>query len=137
MADNLRFADPEADDDRLRWAAEATGAASFIASLPDGYATRVGEGGVRLSGGQRQLLALARACVRDAPFVIWDEPVSHLDDAVHAAVVGAIRGLLADRTAIVITHGTAIVPAVDRVVELRAGRVVAREHPVAPVGGAR
>jgi ATP-binding cassette, subfamily C, bacterial CydD len=137
VADNLRFADPEADDDRLRWAAEATGAASFIASLPDGYATRVGEGGVRLSGGQRQLLALTRACVRDAPFVIWDEPVSHLDDEVHGVVIGAVRELLAGRTAIVITHGAAIVPEVDRVVELRAGRTVSRDHPVAPVGGAR
>ena len=137
VADNLRLADPEADDDRLRWAAEATGAASFIASLPDGYATLVGEGGVRLSGGQRQLLALTRACVRDAPLVIWDEPVSHLDDEVHGVVLGAIGGMLAGRTAIVITHGAAIVPAVDRAVELRAGRIVSREHPVAPVGGAR
>ena len=102
VADNLRFADPDADDDRIRWAADATGAARFIASLPDGYATLVGEGGVRLSGGQRQLLALTRACVRDAPLVVWDEPVSHLDDEVHGGVIGAIEGLLAGRTAIVI-----------------------------------
>ncbi|HYJ60099.1 MAG TPA: thiol reductant ABC exporter subunit CydD [Actinomycetota bacterium] len=137
VADNLRFADPDADDDRLRWAAEATGAARFIAALPDGYATLVGEGGVRLSGGQRQLLALTRACVREAPLVVWDEPVSHLDDEVHGGVIGAVEGLLAGRTAIVITHGAAIGPAVDRVVELRAGRVVRRDRPVAPVGGAR
>ena len=79
VADNIRLARPDADDEALRTAARDAGADTFIAALPAGYATPVGEDGVRLSGGQRQRIAIARAFLADARLVILDEPTSHLD----------------------------------------------------------
>ena len=79
VADNIRLARPDADDAAVRDAAREAGADDFIAALPAGYATPVGEDGVRLSGGQRQRIAIARAFLADARLVILDEPTSHLD----------------------------------------------------------
>ncbi|NCC32990.1 MAG: thiol reductant ABC exporter subunit CydD [Chloroflexia bacterium] len=118
VAENLRLARPDASDEALEVAARAAGAHAFITALPQGYATPIGEGGTRLSGGQRQRLALARALLKDAPFVILDEPTSHLDPATELEVRMALRALLQGRTALIITHSATLLEEVDHVVDL-------------------
>jgi ATP-binding cassette subfamily C protein CydD len=134
VADNLRLARPDASDDDLMAAAAAANAHAFVTDLPDGYATPIGEGGARLSGGERQRLALARAFLKDAPFVILDEPTSHLDRGSETLVLEAMSRLMRDRTVLVIAHRPEPVAAADVVVTLRAGRVVRDEPPDAPNG---
>jgi len=134
VADNLRLARPDASDDDLVAAATAANAHGFVTALPDGYATPVGEGGARLSGGERQRLALARAFLKDAPFVILDEPTSHLDRESERLVLEAASRLMRDRTVLVIAHRPEPVAGADVVVTLRAGRVVGDEPPDAPNG---
>jgi ATP-binding cassette, subfamily C, bacterial CydD len=134
VADNLRLARPDASDDDLVAAATAANAHGFVTALPDGYATQIGEGGARLSGGERQRLALARAFLKDAPFVILDEPTSHLDRESETLVLEAASRLIRDRTVLVIAHRPEPVAGADAVVTLRAGRVVEDEPPGAPNG---
>jgi ATP-binding cassette subfamily C protein CydD len=134
VADNLRLARPDASDDDLVAAATAANAHGFVTDLPDGYATPVGEGGARLSGGERQRLALARAFLKDAPFVILDEPTSHLDRESETLVLEAASRLMRARTVLVIAHRPEPVAGADMVVTLRAGRVVRDEPPDAPNG---
>ncbi len=134
VADNLRLARPDASDDDLVAAATAANAHGFVTDLPDGYATPIGEGGARLSGGERQRLALARAFLKDAPFLILDEPTSHLDHESETLVLEAASRLMRDRTVLVIAHRPEPVAGADVVVTLRAGRVVGDEPPGAPNG---
>ena len=134
VADNLRLARPDASDDDLVAAATAANAHGFVTDLPDGYATPIGEGGARLSGGERQRLALARAFLKDAPFLILDEPTSHLDDESERSVLEAASRLMRDRTVLVIAHRPEPVAGADVVVTLRAGRVVGDEPPGVPNG---
>jgi ATP-binding cassette subfamily C protein CydD len=134
IADNLRLARPDASDDDLMAAATAANAHAFVTDLPDGYATPIGEDGARLSGGERQRLALARAFLKDAPFVILDEPTSHLDRESETLVLEAMSRLMRDRTVLVIAHRPEPVEVADVVVTLRAGRVVRDEPPDAPNG---
>jgi ATP-binding cassette, subfamily C, bacterial CydD len=134
VADNLRLARPDASDDDLVAAATAANAHGFVTDLPDGYATSIGEGGARLSGGERQRLAIARAFLKDAPFVILDEPTSHLDRGSETLVLEAMSRLMRDRTVLVIAHRPEPVEAADVVVTLRAGRVVPDAPPDAPNG---
>ena len=134
VADNLRLARPDASDDDLVAAATAANAHGFVTALPDGYATPIGEGGARLSGGERQRLALARAFLKDAPFLILDEPTSHLDRESERLVLEAASRLMRDRTVLVIAHRPEPVAGADVVVTLRAGRVVGDEPPDAPNG---
>jgi len=126
IAENLRLARPSATDEELAVAATAAHAHAFILRLRDGYAAHVGEGGARLSGGERQRLAVARAFLRDAPVVILDEPLAHLDPDGEAAVVDAIGTLARSRTALVITHRPERLARVHDVVALDGGRVVGR-----------
>jgi len=134
VADNLRLARPDASDDDLVAAATAANAHTFVTDLPDGYATPIGEGGARLSGGERQRLALARAFLKDAPFLILDEPTSHLDRGSETLVLEAMSRLMQDRTVLVIAHRPEPVEAADEIVTLRGGRVVRDEPPDAPNG---
>jgi ATP-binding cassette, subfamily C, bacterial CydD len=134
VADNLRLARPHASDGDLVAAATAANAHGFVTALPDGYATPIGEGGARLSGGERQRLALARAFLKDAPFVILDEPTSHLDRESETLVLEAASRLMRNRTVLVIAHRPEPVAGADMVVTLRAGRVVGDEPPDAPNG---
>jgi ABC-type multidrug transport system fused ATPase/permease subunit len=124
VAENIRLADPLADDDAVRNAAACAGADGFIRGLPSGYETLVGEGGRPLSAGQAQRIALARAFLRNAPFVVLDEPTANLDPASSEVVADAIDRLGADRTVLLLAHDPELAARADRVVRLDAGRVV-------------
>ncbi len=104
----------------------AAGAAEFIEALPDGYDTRVGEGGRTLSAGQRQRLAIARALARDARLVILDEPTANLDPEAAAAVAAAVERLAGERSVLVISHDPEAVERADRIVHLESGRIVSQ-----------
>jgi len=104
VADNIALGQPEASPQAIVRAAQATGAAEFIEDLPGGYATEVGERGLRLSSGQRQQIALARAFLRAAPLLLLDEPTAHLDAVSAHRLEEAIATLMADRTVIQVTH---------------------------------
>ena len=98
-------------------------AEEFVDALPLGIETPLGEQGLRLSGGQRQRLAIARAALREAPFVILDEFTAHLDERTELDVLEAITELLRTRTALVVAHRPATIALADRVVSLADGRV--------------
>ncbi|QBI55704.1 glutathione/L-cysteine transport system ATP-binding/permease protein CydD [Streptomonospora litoralis] len=125
VADNIRLGAPDADIAEVRRAAERAEADGFIRALPDGYETRLGERGARLSAGQRQRIAVARAFLRDAPIVLLDEPTAHLDPDNAAAVRTAVTRLLRGRTGVVVAHDARWADAVDEVVPVRGGRVEA------------
>jgi ABC-type multidrug transport system fused ATPase/permease subunit len=114
------------DRGRVEAAAETAGAAEFIRGLPDGYATIVGERGVKLSGGQRQRIAIARALVKDAPILVLDEPTSSLDADSEAQVQASIEGLMAGRTVIVAAHRLSTVRNADEILVLEDGRIAER-----------
>jgi ATP-binding cassette, subfamily B, bacterial len=124
VADNIRFGRPDATDDEIRSAATAVGADHFIDALPDGYDTDVAKRGGRLSAGQRQLIAFARAFLADPGVLILDEATSSLDIPSERIVQRALQTVLADRTALVIAHRLSTVQIADRVLVLDYGRIV-------------
>ncbi|WBB76921.1 ABC transporter ATP-binding protein [Micromonospora sp. WMMD1128] len=124
VAENIRFGRPDADDAAVVAAARAIGAHEFIAALPDGYATDVHRRGGRLSAGQRQLVAFARAFLADPRVLILDEATSSLDVPTERLVQRALRNVLCDRTALVIAHRLSTVEIADRVLVLDAGGIV-------------
>jgi ATP-binding cassette subfamily B protein len=124
VADNIRFGRPDATDDEVRAAAEAVGADRFIDGLADGYDTDVAKRGGRLSAGQRQLIAFARAFLADPAVLILDEATSSLDIPSERLVQRALATVLADRTAVVIAHRLSTVQSADRVLVLERGRIV-------------
>jgi ATP-binding cassette, subfamily B, bacterial len=123
--ENIGFGRPGATEPEIRAAAEAAHAAEFLDALPRGFATFLGEKGVRLSGGQRQRLAIARAILRDPAILLLDEATSALDAESEHAVQRALAALSAGRTTIVIAHRLATVLRADRIIVLEEGRVVA------------
>jgi len=124
VAENIRFGRPEASDADIRRAAELAGAAEFVARLPQGYDSPVGERGVTLSGGQRQRIAIARAILRDAPLLLLDEATSSLDAESEHLVQAALERLMEGRTTLVIAHRLATVLSCDRILVLDHGRIV-------------
>ncbi|MFF8959848.1 ABC transporter ATP-binding protein [Streptomyces sp. NPDC014894] len=126
VADNLRFAKPDATDAEIEEAARAAQIHDHIASLPDGYATLVGERGHRFSGGEKQRLAIARTILRDPPVLILDEATSALDTHTEHAVQRAIDALSAGRTTITIAHRLSTVRDADEIVVLDSGRIAER-----------
>ncbi|MFE9928779.1 ABC transporter ATP-binding protein [Streptomyces sp. NPDC005533] len=126
VADNLRFAKPDATDEEIIEAARAAQIHDHIASLPDGYDTLVGERGYRFSGGEKQRLAIARTILRDPPVLILDEATSALDTRTEHAVQQAIDHLSAGRTTITIAHRLSTVRDADQIVVLDAGRIAER-----------
>jgi len=124
VADNILFGRPEATTDQVVEAAKAIGAHEFIAALPQGYDTDVANRGGRLSAGQRQLVAFARAFLADPAVLILDEATSSLDVPSERLVQRALRTILADRTAIIIAHRLSTVEIADRVIVMEHGRIV-------------
>lgn len=124
VADNVRYARPDASLDDVRAACAAAFADEFIARLPDGYDTDLGERGVRLSGGQRQRIAIARAILADRPVLLLDEATSALDAESERMVQTALDGLMRRRTTLVIAHRLATVQKADRILVLDGGRIV-------------
>lgn len=125
VAGNIRLGTPSADMAEVREAARAAYADEFIAGLPEGYETRVGERGANLSAGQRQRIALARAFCRPATSVLLlDEPTARLDGRSEAAVVAATAELVKDRTAVIVAHRPAMIDLADRVIRIHDGRVI-------------
>ncbi|HEY4027924.1 MAG TPA: ABC transporter ATP-binding protein [Candidatus Dormibacteraeota bacterium] len=124
VGDNIAFGRPSASRDEVEAAARAVGAHEFIAALPEGYDTEVRRRGVRLSSGQRQLVAFARAFLADPRVLILDEATSSLDLPTERLVQRALRTLLSDRTAIIIAHRLSTVEIADRVLVVAGGRIV-------------
>ncbi len=124
VRDNIAFGRPDASEDEIIAAAQAANAHDFIAALPEGFDTLVGERGVNLSGGQRQRIAIARALLRDPRVLILDEATSSLDRESEAAVHRALDTLLEGRTAIIIAHRLSTIRDADRIVVLEQGRIV-------------
>ena len=124
VADNVRYARPDASPAEVHAACAAAFADEFIARLPEGYETDLGERGVRLSGGQRQRIAIARAILADRPILLLDEATSALDAESERMVQTALEGLMRGRTTLVIAHRLATVQQADRIVVLDGGRVV-------------
>jgi ABC-type multidrug transport system fused ATPase/permease subunit len=134
VGDNIGFGRPTASIEETEAAARAVGAHDFIAALPEGYDTEVRRRGVRLSSGQRQLVAFARAFLADPRVLILDEATSSLDLPTERLVQRALRTLLADRTAIIIAHRLSTVEIADRVLVVDAGRIIEDGPPAALVG---
>jgi ATP-binding cassette subfamily B protein len=122
--DNIRYGRPDASDDEIIAAAKAAQAHDFIERMPEGYATFLGERGVRLSGGQRQRIAIARAILRNPPVLLLDEATSALDAESEAAVQRALETAMDGRTTLVIAHRLATIKKADRIVAMDGGRIV-------------
>ncbi|MBQ0983310.1 thiol reductant ABC exporter subunit CydD [Streptomyces sp. F63] len=135
VAENVRLARPDADDTAVREALRAAGALDFVAGLPEGPETALGEGGTGLSAGQRQRIAIARAFLADRPVLLLDEPTANLDGESESAVVAAVARLTAGRTVLMAVHRPALLAVADRVVELSrpTGATAPAGAPVPPV----
>lgn len=122
--ENIRYGKPDATDAEVKAAAQAAFAHEFIAALPQGYGTFLGERGVRLSGGQRQRIAIARAMLKNPPLLLLDEATSALDAESERVVQAALESAMRDRTTLVIAHRLATVQKADRIVVLDHGKLV-------------
>ncbi len=123
IEENIRMGERERDGERVREAARIVNAEAFIQRLPDGYSTRVGEGGETLSAGERQLLAFARALYLNPKILVLDEATSHVDPETEWLIQEGLERLLKGRTAIVIAHRLSTIQHADRIVVLHKGRV--------------
>jgi ATP-binding cassette subfamily B protein len=126
VSDNIRYGKPEASEAQIIEAAKSAYADNFIAELPEGYNSFLGESGIRLSGGQRQRLAIARAILKDPEILLLDEATSALDAESERQVQLALEKLMQNKTSLIIAHRLATVVNVDRIVVLDKGRVVAQ-----------
>jgi ATP-binding cassette subfamily B protein len=124
VIDNIRYGRPEIPEDAVIAAADAARCSDFIATMPQGFATIIGDRGVKLSGGQRQRIAIARAILKDAPILLLDEATSALDAESEAAIRAALDRVMTGRTVIASAHRLSTVADFDRIVVMREGRVI-------------
>ncbi|GAB2916700.1 ABC transporter ATP-binding protein [Paraburkholderia jirisanensis] len=124
LAENIAYARPGASHDDIVRAAQQASAHEFIAALPQGYDTLVGERGIKLSGGERQRIAIARAFLADAPVLIFDEATSSLDSESEVLIQQSMERLMAGRTTLVVAHRLSTVRSLDRLLVLDKGRIV-------------
>ena len=124
--DNIAYARPDAAREDVELAARRAQAAGFIAELPDGYETRVGERGLTLSGGQRQRLAIARALLADPRILVLDDATSSVDASTEQEIKAALREVMAGRTTFVIAHRLSTIALADDIVVLEGGTIAAR-----------
>ncbi|MCR4570771.1 MAG: ABC transporter ATP-binding protein/permease [Bacteroidales bacterium] len=129
VMENIRIGKRGASDEEVLAAAKAANCDEFVAKMPDGYGTHIGENGARLSGGERQRISIARALLKDAPIVLLDEATASLDVENETKVQGALSTLLKDKTVIVIAHRMRTVEAADKIVVLAGGMVVEEGSP--------
>jgi ATP-binding cassette, subfamily B, bacterial len=124
IAANIAFGKPTASRKEIERAAELANAAEFIAQLPDGYDSVIGERGATLSGGQKQRLSIARALLKDSPILILDEPTAALDTITEQAILEAMRRLMSGRTTLIIAHRLSTIRDADQIAVLEGGRIV-------------
>jgi ATP-binding cassette subfamily B protein len=124
VLENIRYARPDADEIEVRTAAAMAHCLDFIEAMPDGFATMVGDRGVKLSGGQRQRLAIARALLKRAPILLLDEATSALDTESEQAIQAALDRLMAGRTVIAIAHRLSTLQSFDRIIVMDQGRII-------------
>ncbi len=123
VAENIAYGKPGASQAEIEAAARAANADVFIEKLPEKYQTRTGEGGARLSAGERQRINLARAFLKDAPILLLDEPTSALDGESEALIAASLEALLRGRTTLVVAHRPATIARLQRVLVLEEGRL--------------
>jgi ATP-binding cassette subfamily B protein len=133
IGENIAYARPDAGRDAVVAAARAANVHDFIAGLPQGYDTQVGERGMQLSGGERQRISLARAFLKDAPILVLDEPTSSVDVQTEAAIVDALRRLMHGRTSFMIAHRLSTLDLCDVRLELAEGRLRAATRAASPL----
>jgi ABC-type multidrug transport system fused ATPase/permease subunit len=126
IEENIRYGKLEASEEQVRDAARAANADDFIASLPNGYATEIGERGAQLSGGERQRICVARAFLKDAPVLILDEPTSSIDSKTERVILDALDDLMVGRTSFMIAHRLSTVRHADQILVLEQGRIAER-----------
>jgi len=129
IEENVRYARPDATTTELLGALDAAGIAGFVAALPDGIRTRVGDRGLALSAGERQRLALARAFLADPAVLILDEPSASLDPVAERQIIDGYRRVMRGRTTILISHRLELIRSADQVVVLDGARVVEHGSP--------
>ena len=126
IRDNLALADPDLTDEQLEAACRQAQLLDFVTGLPAGFDTRIGEDGVRLSGGERRRLAIARVLIRNAPILVLDEPTADLDTVTEQRLIESLRPFVSGRTTLLISHRPALADLADRAIFLERGRIRSR-----------
>src|SRR5947209_7711260 len=126
IRENIAYARPDAPDAEVEAAARRAGIHDFVAGLPEGYGTQVGERGLTLSGGQRQRVAIARALLKDPRILILDDATSSVDATTEAEIKAALRELMLGRTTFIVAHRLSTISLAEDIVVLEEGRILAR-----------